>query len=348
MSVMMMGIIEEEEQRDGSIGVNSGSTNDPKIPAERLAKNKMADQGKASETIALSASNSLKYPTESNPPSLSALWDHSSLEPNTEQQYGMTMLRRSSRLIERKRNAYEAFGNNNITPSAIVASYSNARVVYRVEDPVEEERRHTCWSNAERCIFFDQYLHNPKNFKKISTFLKDKSTKDCIKYYYDSKMKAQYNQVVKEFRQWKRSRSDVVSLNATVSSMLHIGAIVKKDNFHTLPEIDASSHTESFPLLRLAVFDSLPISPAKDQTDGIGLTTASRRNANAGIELTRASRRNNRDKSKDKSSTKPSNHVSKPARRRMQRSKGRKSIEGKSKSNSLVLDNQFEDGGGFL
>ena len=65
----------------------------------------------------------------------------------------------------------------------------------RVDDPLseEEERRHVnIWSDMEKCIFLDRFLHHPKDFRKIASFLKNKSTKDCVQFFYYSKKTVPY------------------------------------------------------------------------------------------------------------------------------------------------------------
>lgn len=56
-----------------------------------------------------------------------------------------------------------------------------------------------CWSDIEKAIFIDKFLQYPKNFHKISTFLKNRTTKDCIKFYYDSKSTIEFKLLLKEF-----------------------------------------------------------------------------------------------------------------------------------------------------
>ena len=40
----------------------------------------------------------------------------------------------------------------------------------------------------EKVIFVDKFLQFPKNFSKIASFLTNRSTKDCVRFYYDSKV----------------------------------------------------------------------------------------------------------------------------------------------------------------
>lgn len=46
------------------------------------------------------------------------------------------------------------------------------------------------WSPEEERIFVEKYMHFPKNFPKIASFLgPSKSTKDCVQFYYRNKKK---------------------------------------------------------------------------------------------------------------------------------------------------------------
>jgi hypothetical protein len=46
------------------------------------------------------------------------------------------------------------------------------------------------WTPEEERIFVEKYMHFPKNFPKIASFLgPSKSTKDCVQFYYRSKKK---------------------------------------------------------------------------------------------------------------------------------------------------------------
>jgi hypothetical protein len=136
----------------------------------------------------------------------------------------------------------------------------------RVDDPLseEEERRHVnIWSDMEKCIFLDRFLHHPKDFRKIASFLKNKSTKDCVQFFYHSKKTVPYKHALKEFIQRKNRRGDVVSWDATIQACLSMGAVVKagrspeKPLKFILPEHDFTYHTRNFHPMRLEVFENL-------------------------------------------------------------------------------------------
>ncbi len=60
------------------------------------------------------------------------------------------------------------------------------------------------WSDVEKAIFIDKFLQFPKNFHKISSYLKNRTTKDCIKFYYDSKYAIPFKPLLREFDNRRR------------------------------------------------------------------------------------------------------------------------------------------------
>jgi len=61
-----------------------------------------------------------------------------------------------------------------------------------------ELRWHNPWTDVEKCIFLDRFMQYPKNFRKIATYLKNKTTQDVIQFYYDSKKSINYKALIKE------------------------------------------------------------------------------------------------------------------------------------------------------
>eukprot|EP00970_Alexandrium_tamarense_P000293 scaffold32_cov190-Alexandrium_tamarense.AAC.11 len=148
----------------------------------------------------------------------------------------------------------------------LFATFTNGFLGNRVYDFVEdeEERKHVnVWSDMEKCIFLDRFLHHPKDFRKIASFLKNKTTKDCIQFYYDSKKTIPYKHALKEFLQRKKRQGSVVSWDATIQAALSVGALIRpgdspeKPLTFILPSNDYTYHTNAFHPMRLEVFDSL-------------------------------------------------------------------------------------------
>jgi hypothetical protein len=100
----------------------------------------------------------------------------------------------------------------------------------RVEDPwaVEKERANqNPWTDMEKCIFLDRFLQYPKDFRKIASFIRDKSTADCVEFYYNSKKNMPYKTALKEHLQRKKKKMDV-GWTATVQCALSAGANVSR------------------------------------------------------------------------------------------------------------------------
>ncbi|GMF33812.1 unnamed protein product [Phytophthora fragariaefolia] len=54
------------------------------------------------------------------------------------------------------------------------------------------------WNDLEKCIYMDKFLQFPKNFPRISAFLKNKTTGDVIAFYYRTKKVADYKALLRE------------------------------------------------------------------------------------------------------------------------------------------------------
>ena len=127
-----------------------------------------------------------------------------------------------------------------------------------------------------KCIFLDRFLQHPKDFRRIASFLKYKTTKDCIAFYYHSKKTVPYKHALKEHMQRKKCRGDAVPWDATIQACLSMGAVVKAGSGperplkFVLPESDFTYHSRNFHPMRLEVFNNLHemISNAKQRDDG--------------------------------------------------------------------------------
>ncbi|XP_055862801.1 serine/arginine repetitive matrix protein 2-like isoform X3 [Biomphalaria glabrata] len=62
------------------------------------------------------------------------------------------------------------------------------------------------WTEAERQIFKEKYLQNPKNFVVIASFLSQKSVPDCVQFYYLTKKSENYKQLLRK-QNMKRKRN---------------------------------------------------------------------------------------------------------------------------------------------
>lgn len=53
------------------------------------------------------------------------------------------------------------------------------------------------WSDAEKLIFMEKFMHYPKDFARIASFLPHKNAQDCVAFYYDTKHVAGYKHRLK-------------------------------------------------------------------------------------------------------------------------------------------------------
>ena len=137
----------------------------------------------------------------------------------------------------------------------------------RTWDPIQAEKDRAIinpWTDMEKCIFFDRFLQYPKDFRKIASFLKNKSTANCVEFYYNSKKTMPYKTALKEHGQRKKKRSDA-SWMATVQCSLAVGArLTNLDGDRpiefTIPERDDTYRTDLIHPVRLKTFDRDEIS----------------------------------------------------------------------------------------
>jgi hypothetical protein len=137
----------------------------------------------------------------------------------------------------------------------LTATYIRTFESHRVEDMLaeaEEQRITNVWSDMEKCIFLDRFLQHPKDFRKIASFLRNKSTKDCIAFYYNSKQTVPYKSALREHIMRRKRRGEYHTWDATIQAALSVGAVVTagsseaKPLIFSLPESDKTFFTHNF------------------------------------------------------------------------------------------------------
>ncbi|CAM9933063.1 unnamed protein product, partial [Ectocarpus fasciculatus] len=111
---------------------------------------------------------------------------------------------------------------------------------------VEAKRKlSNLWTDVEKCIFLDKFLHHPKNFMRIASFLPRKSPEDVVQFYYDSKTSIDYKTLLKEAV--NRNKGYAGQWNATFKAIRSVGAKVSIDEdgqpFFPVPQRDDSFAT---------------------------------------------------------------------------------------------------------
>ncbi|KAG7366829.1 Myb-like DNA-binding protein [Nitzschia inconspicua] len=131
----------------------------------------------------------------------------------------------------------------------LTATYVNTFNSQRVLDPVmemEEERRTNRWTDMEKCIFLDRFLQFPKDFRRIASFLRNKTTKDCVAFYYDSKQTVPYKGALKEHMLRRKRKGDYQVWDASIQAAISVGGAVSAGEDEEKPvrfTVPASSMT---------------------------------------------------------------------------------------------------------
>jgi len=77
----------------------------------------------------------------------------------------------------------------------------NCNCSFVVQDRAKKLRP---WTDMEKCIFVDKFLQFPKDFSKIAKALVNRSTKDAVEFYYNTKYSIPYKGLLREQQQRRR------------------------------------------------------------------------------------------------------------------------------------------------
>lgn len=88
------------------------------------------------------------------------------------------------------------------------------------------------WTRAERLLFLEKFVAHGKNFRKVSTFFEHKSNEDCVRFYFDNKMRLGLKQLLKDSHLRKRGAKKLALVEL---SKLPTESRSIKDNFIHLP-----------------------------------------------------------------------------------------------------------------
>jgi Myb-like DNA-binding domain len=108
-------------------------------------------------------------------------------------------------------------------------------------------------------------LQFPKDFRKIASFLRNKTTKDCVQFYYDSKQSVPYKGALREQVMRRKRRGDHNVWTSTAEAALSVGATVEagtseeKPLVFFLPERDDTYFTRLFHPMQREVYDAMVI-----------------------------------------------------------------------------------------
>jgi hypothetical protein len=158
----------------------------------------------------------------------------------------------------------------------LTATYIQTFTAQKVDDPLLEEEQAAItnlWSDMEKCIFLDRFLQFPKDFRRIASFLRNKTTKDCVAFYYDSKQMVPYKGALKEHMMRRKRRGEYpiwdASMQAAVSTGATVTAGVSEDKplSFALPKSDRTYTTRLLHPLKRVVLDRMQIGESDVDVD---------------------------------------------------------------------------------
>lgn len=129
----------------------------------------------------------------------------------------------------------------------------------------DESQMENIWTDMEKCIFLDRFLQFPKDFRRIASFLRNKTTKDCISFYYDSKQTVPYKAALKEHLTRRKRKGDYSVWDASIQAAISVGATVTagesedKPLAFAVPSSDRTYRTLHLHPLRRHTLDPMPI-----------------------------------------------------------------------------------------
>lgn len=127
------------------------------------------------------------------------------------------------------------------------------------------------WTDMEKCIYLDRFLQFPKDFRRIASFLKNRTTKDCIAFYYDSKQTVPFKGALKEHVMRRKRKGDYQVWDASIQAAVSVGAKVvagsgeDKPVEFQLPESDKTYRTYMLHPLRRPVLDKMEVDESSIQ-----------------------------------------------------------------------------------
>lgn len=140
--------------------------------------------------------------------------------------------------------------------------------VYDLSHEAKEEKLSNLWTDIEKCIFLDRFLQFPKDFRRIASFLKNKTTKDCVAFYYDSKQTVPYKGALKEHMMRRKRKGDYQVWDASIQAAVSVGAQItaganeEKPVVFTVPKTDLRYKTRKLHPLQREILDAMVIDEA--------------------------------------------------------------------------------------
>lgn len=87
-----------------------------------------------------------------------------------------------------------------------------------LQDPLQIQKQTlmmNIWTEAEKEIFTEKFLKQPKNFHFTASFLKHKSVAECVSFYYHNKKKENYKKELARLKLLNKRKKNKTKLKRT-------------------------------------------------------------------------------------------------------------------------------------
>jgi len=101
----------------------------------------------------------------------------------------------------------------------------------------KERTKMPCWLPEEKQIFIEKFTQSPKNFGYISSFLENKTTEQCVQFYYMTKKTENYKNLLRKQTQANRRRAKqnaTTTTTVTSSTTIETTLVTKMTSSNTI------------------------------------------------------------------------------------------------------------------
>lgn len=149
--------------------------------------------------------------TETSPdqPSTTAPTTTPSIDPDVENDVDYNKMRKASIvppiMFDSWQRKHQYFNQNNLLPTDTVEGF------------YKQHSRLPFWSAEEKQIFIEKFTQSPKNFGYISSFLENKTTEQCVQFYYMTKKAENYKNLLRKQSHANRRRAKLNAGSTTTT-----------------------------------------------------------------------------------------------------------------------------------
>jgi len=121
---------------------------------------------------------------------------------------------------------YEKMRKSSVIPPIMYDSWQRKHQYFNQNNFIQgdaavfykESSKMPYWSAEEKQIFIEKFTQSPKNFGYISSFLENKTTEQCVQFYYMTKKTENYKNLLRKQTQANRRRAKQNTTTTVTSS----------------------------------------------------------------------------------------------------------------------------------